>query len=411
MGNEQVKMDKNNEYITFQNIQQSLGLKNHSLFKKYLQEIFIDIASSKTGKSKSNEKYLSRSTFHDYIKLPIFISEKLFNSFLISNRQEGLSEDEFVNGFFKLYMGTFEETAKIIFNLFDFDKDGIIKKEDVKLILSYLPLTNINEENDQTIENTIQFLGFQMKSLEEIDDIVNNTFKKYGDKMKFAQFKETVQNRKSDALLQIIFFLYQKKPFSAKNIESLKIKYEIDDKEYEKIEKEYKKKSKIGSSIKIKVPNKISTLSPAQIFLKKTFNIKPLQISTAEFNETNKSLNLMNSTNSITSIPSLNKSDLIIYEENEKNEYDNQKKSNKEQFDKNMSIVRLDNDTTLADSLKLKSLNIEDYNNKENLKELVDKSKQRNYSPSKYLNKQEKLNNLALMNKSIDYESSIISQS
>ena len=411
MGNEQAKMDKNNEYITFQNIQQSLGLKNHSLFKKYLQEIFIDIASSKTGKSKSNEKYLSRSTFHDYIKLPIFISEKLFNSFLISNRQEGLSEDEFVNGFFKLYMGTFEETAKIIFNLFDFDKDGIIKKEDVKLILSYLPLTNINEENDQTIENTIQFLGFQMKSLEEIDDIVNNTFKKYGDKMKFAQFKETVQNRKSDALLQIIFFLYQKKPFSAKNIESLKIKYEIDDKEYEKIEKEYKKKSKIGSSIKIKVPNKISTLSPAQIFLKKTFNIKPLQISTAEFNETNKSLNLMNSTNSITSIPSLNKSDLIIYEENEKNEYDNQKKSNKEQFDKNMSIVRLDNDTTLADSLKLKSLNIEDYNNKENLKELVDKSKQRNYSPSKYLNKQEKLNNLALMNKSIDYESSIISQS
>ena len=409
MGNEQDnKKDKNNEYITFQNIQQSLGLKNHSLFKKYLQEIFVDLAISKTGKSKSNEKYLSRSTFHDYIKLPIFISEKLFNSFLISNRQEGLSEDEFVNGFFKLYMGTFEETTKIIFNLFDFDKDGIIKKEDVKLILSYLPLTNINEENEKKIENTIQILGFQMKSLEEIDDIVNNTFKKYGDKMKFVQFKETVQNKKSDALLQIIFFLYQKKPFSAKSIESLKIKYEIDDKEYEKIEKEYKKKSKIGSSVKIKVPNQVSILSPAQIFLKKTFNIKPLQISTED---NNKSLNLMNPTGSFGSIPCLNKSDLIIYEENEKTGYDSENKSNKDQFDKNISIVRLDNDTTLADSLKLKSLNMEDYNNKENLKEIVDKSKQRNYSPSKYLNKQEKLNNLALMYKSIDYESSLISNS
>ena len=414
MGNEQAKKDKNNEYITFENVQQSLGLKNHSLFKKYLQEIFVDLSVSKNGKSKSSEKYLSRSTFHDYVKLPIFISEKLFNSFLISNEEEGLSEDEFVNGFYKLYMGTFEETTKIIFNLFDFDKDGIIKKEDVKLILSYLPLTNINEENAQKIENTVQIFGFQMKRLEEIDDIVNNTFKKYGDKMKFVQFKETVQNRKSDALLQIIFFLYQKKPFCEKSIESLKIKYEIDDKEYEKIEKEYIRKSKISSSVKIKVPNQVSTLSPAQVFLKKKYNIKPLQMSTEAHTESskfkNKSQNLMNQTDSFGSTPSLTQSDIIIYEENDNNCNDNEKNNIKEQFDKNMSIVRLDNNTTLADSLKLKSLNIEDVNNKENLKEIVDKSKQRNYSTSKYLNKQEKLNNLALMNKSIDYESSLISE-
>ena len=81
MGNESNKKEKNNEYITFQHIQESLGLKNHSLFKKYLQEVFIDLSIQKNEKSKSNEKYLSRLTFHDYIKLPIFISEKLFNSF------------------------------------------------------------------------------------------------------------------------------------------------------------------------------------------------------------------------------------------------------------------------------------------------------------------------------------------
>ena len=64
-----------------------------------------------------------------------------------------------------------------------------------------------------------------MKSLEEIDDIVSKTFKKYEGKMNFEQFKDTVQNKKSDVLLQIICFLYQEKPFSAKNIESLKLKY------------------------------------------------------------------------------------------------------------------------------------------------------------------------------------------
>ena len=407
MGNESNKKEKNNEYITFEHIQESLGLKNHSLFKKYLQEVFIDLS---VQKSKSNEKYLSRLTFHEYIKLPIFISEKLFDSFASSNKQDGLTEDEFVNGFFKLYMGTFEETTKIIFNLLDFDKDGIIKKEDVKLILSYLPLNNINEENDKKIENINKVLGFQMKSLEEIEDIVNNTFKKYGDKMKFVHFKDTVQNKKSDVLLQIIFFLYQKKPFKAKNIESLKIKYEqINDKEYEKMENEYKKRSK-KSIVKIKAPNEeISTLFPVQIFFKKKFNINTEENNYKE--NLNKSLNLMIPKDSVLSNTFLNKSDLIIYDENEiNNNYDNDK-NNIENFDKNISIVRLDNDTTLADSYKLKNFSTDDYNNKDNLKEIVDKSKQRNYSPSKYLNKQEKLNNLALTNKSIDYENSLISNS
>ena len=246
MGNETNKNDNNNEYITFEYIQESLGIKNPSLFKKYLQEIFIDLATLKNEKSKSNEKHLSLLTFHDYIKLPIFISEKLFNSFATSKNQEGLTEDEFVNGFFKLYMGTFQETTKVIFNLLDFDKDGVIKKEDVKLTLSYLPLNDVNEENDKKLESLNEVLGFQMKSLEEIDDIVSKTFKKYEDKMKFEQFKDTVQNKKSDVFLQIIFFLYQQKPFSAKNLESLKIKFEQkNDKEYEKMLKEFKKKKEL----------------------------------------------------------------------------------------------------------------------------------------------------------------------
>ena len=175
MGNDtNKKEDKNsNDYITFESVQETLGLKNHSLFKKYLQEVFIDLATLKNEKSKSNDKHLSLLTFHDYIKLPIFISEKLFNSFATSKDQEGLTEDEFVNGFFKLYMGTFQETTRVIFNLLDFDKDGIIKKDDVKLTLSYLPLNDVNEENDKNIEYTNQVLGFQMKRLEEIEDIVN----------------------------------------------------------------------------------------------------------------------------------------------------------------------------------------------------------------------------------------------
>ena len=273
MGNDSDKKDKiNKEFITFEVIQESLGIKNPNLFKKYLQEVFVDL-STKSEKSKA--KYLSRLTFYDYIKLPIFISEKLFNSFASSNQQEGLKEEEFVKGFFKLYMGSFQETTKVIFDLLDFDKDGIIRQEDVKIILSYLPLNDVSEEKEKRLESVKEVLGVQMKSLEEIDDIVSKTFKKYEDKMNFEQFEDTVQNKKSDVLLQIICFLYQQKPFSAKNIESMKLKYrDIEDEEYEKMMDVYGRRTRKGVSVRIKTPNQASILSPAGSFFKRRFSIK-----------------------------------------------------------------------------------------------------------------------------------------
>ena len=412
MGNNNNTKDKNNDYISFELIQGSLGLKNHSLFKKYLQEIFIDLSTPINEKSKSNEKYLSKLTFYDYIKLPIFIAEKLFKTFSTSKNQEGLTEDEFVNGFFKLYMGTFQETAKLIFDLLDFDKDGVIKKEDVKLILSYLPLKDVNENNEKKIESLNEVLNFQMKSLEEIDDLVNKTFKKHEDKMKFEQFKDIMQNQMSDILLQIILFLYQQKPFSSKNIETLKIKYDqANDKEYIKLEKEFIRKYKKNSIIKIKTPNQLSTLSPAQIFFRKKFQTKNFNLNDEENNDEvaykTKSVNLMFQTESNNSFPFLNKSDLVIYEGNEINfdEKSENSQKNKDLYDSNISIVRLNNDKVLTDSI---NLNLEENNGKD-IKEIIDKSKQRNFSPSKYLNNKENLNNLALLKKSVDYQNNLIS--
>ena len=217
MGNDSdQKSNSSEEYIPFVEIQESLGIEDQFLFKKYLQEVFIDLSSKMTN---SKIKYLSRITFYDYIKLPIFISEKLFNSFSLSENKKGLTENEFVDGFFDLYSGTFHETAKKIFNLLDFNKDGYIHKEDVKLILSHLPLNNINESKEIK-----KIFCRQMKSLEEIKDILNRTFDNYENRMNFEQYINIIQNEKSDIYLQIILFLYQNKPFSYKNIECLKLK-------------------------------------------------------------------------------------------------------------------------------------------------------------------------------------------
>ena len=403
MGNDSDKKDKiNSEFITFELIQESLGLKNQALFKKYLQEVFVDLS---TKKEKSKTKYLSRLTFYDYIKLPIFISEKLFNSFASSSQQEGLSEDEFVDGFFKLYMGTFKQTTKTIFDLLDFDKDGIIKKEDVKIILSYLPLNDVSEEQEKTLESVKEVLGVQMKSLDEIDDIVSKTFKKYEDKMNFEQFKDTVQNKKSDVLLQIICFLYQEKPFSAKNIESLKLKYgQIEDDEYEKMMNAYGKGPKKHVSVKIKTPNQTSVLSPAGTFFRRKFSIKGFKLdeSTKNTNDNNKTKSEDIRAQKMLSkkVENSNNSEFTINEETGK------KKGNEiDPYDKNISMVRLNNERTLEDIKQFKS---KEYNNKENIKEFLDKSKQRYSSPTKYLQEKASYNSLALMNKDIDYEKNLI---
>ena len=231
MGNDsEQKSNLVEDYIPFEAIQESLGISDQFLFKKYLQEIFVDL-STKVNNSKN--KYISRITFYDYVKLPIFISEKLYNSFSIYENQIGLTENEFVNGFFNLYSGTFQDTAKIVFNILDFDKDGIIHKEDVKIILSYLPLNDESESIEKNNDSLKKIFRSQMKSLEEIDELLNITFDKFENEMNFEQYIDIIQNEKSDVYLQIILFLYQKKPFNHKNIESLKLKYkEKDDEDY-----------------------------------------------------------------------------------------------------------------------------------------------------------------------------------
>ena len=154
MGNESDSETQNDEkeakdYITFERVQESLNLSNPKLFKKYLHEVFLDLSSSPDSK---NNKYISNLTFYDYLRLPIFISDKLFKSFK-KHIKAGLIESEFVNGFYQLYMGTFEETTKRIFNLLDFDKDSAIQKEDVRLILIYLLLDDFNSNNNSAIDD------------------------------------------------------------------------------------------------------------------------------------------------------------------------------------------------------------------------------------------------------------------
>ena len=201
-------MDHQNDYIDFNEIKKYVGITDEILFLKYLKEVYKDLASRKDETKKNG---IAKQTFLDYIKLPIFISEKVFNAFDLDH-DSFLNPKEFIKGMKHLYNGNFEESIETVFSLLDFNSDKIIEKEDVKLLLSYLPL--------KSDKSKIEY-KYQMESLNEIDEIASTTFNNKN-KLTFEEFKSIIENKKSDVFLQILCFLYQKKPFTEENINVLK---------------------------------------------------------------------------------------------------------------------------------------------------------------------------------------------
>jgi Ca2+-binding EF-hand superfamily protein len=54
---------------------------------------------------------------------------------------------EFTEGMTILFSESFDKMAKFIFGFYDFDKDGVISKEDVRTVLSYIPLNTRSKAN------------------------------------------------------------------------------------------------------------------------------------------------------------------------------------------------------------------------------------------------------------------------
>jgi Ca2+-binding EF-hand superfamily protein len=57
-----------------------------------------------------------------------------------------------VEGMKILFCEGFEKSSKFIFDLYDFDKDGYITKEDIRVVLSYVPLKTQQKEDSLKFE-------------------------------------------------------------------------------------------------------------------------------------------------------------------------------------------------------------------------------------------------------------------
>ena len=241
------------EFIDFNEIKKIISVENEELFLVYLKEVYKDLADRN---EENRKKGIMKIIFFDYLKLPMFISEKVFMVF-DEDKDGFLSSKEFILGMNKLYNGSYQDTIKLIFDILDFNHDGFIEKDDAKMILSLLPL--------KTDRSKVEY-KYQMQSLEEIGEIIDCTFGKMK-KLNLEEFKTMVEKHKSDIFIQIICFLYQKKPFTEKNINELKSSKKVIPNDLILQTPQVKSKESVNN-ILLPSPSKKTFLSPVANLLK-----------------------------------------------------------------------------------------------------------------------------------------------
>lgn len=232
-------------FIDMDNIRSIIKISNVNLFPFYLLEIYKDL---KERNESNKKKGIGKIIFYEYIKLPIFVSDKLFDA-LDLNKDGYLDKNEFINGLFDLYYGSLEKNLEIIFRIYDFDKDEKINKKDITQLLSYLPLKNESK---------------QVESVKELEFLVSDLF--INEHITKDDFFKIIKLKSSEIFLDLYCYLISNYPFSINSIENFKNhpKIQEQDLKIESYDKEYistPKKTPIES------PEFVSKIEPLELDL------------------------------------------------------------------------------------------------------------------------------------------------
>lgn len=123
---------------------------------------------------------------------------------------------------FKIYYASFDTQVKLVFEIYDFDRDGFITPEDVRIILSYVPILNTKEVKTGPREGAITSEGggyedfdARIKIQEQISEMVSICFVKK-EKLNLEEFQQIQENTSSDMLLNILNLLRMRLPCTDK---------------------------------------------------------------------------------------------------------------------------------------------------------------------------------------------------
>jgi Ca2+-binding EF-hand superfamily protein len=111
----------------------------------YFRNVYADLLLRSSPTKDSKTQTVDKVTLVEFINLPGIMSDRFYTLMGNNNKNEQrVVQDKFISTMMLVYSSTLEEKMQLAFNIFDFDCDGRISAEDVKLVLSYIPSRKIN---------------------------------------------------------------------------------------------------------------------------------------------------------------------------------------------------------------------------------------------------------------------------
>eukprot|EP00347_Sterkiella_histriomuscorum_P022522 403338173 len=257
------------------------------VIEPYFKDIYSDLVHRSTDPSKGIDKL----TIMKYSQLPGIIAERFF-TLLDVNKTGYVSFKNFMDQLLMLFHSNLKQKLMSVFQMYDFDDDGLVYKEDVRIILSYMPLVEDNEfiEQNQNLASSpivknlrvLKMKGEQTK--EDIQEFLDNVFK-VKSTINFEQFCEINARFSSDMFLSLIVLIHSSLPCNRslyKFKKNFKSKCKSDQNQFfnrrnlSKSSKQSSPSNKSNEDNKIASPILIKNLRPLQIFVNKHAQLSQL---------------------------------------------------------------------------------------------------------------------------------------
>ena len=113
-----------------------------TVFIPYMTEVFKDQAERAKGQNEPSNAGINRLTFLQFLNLPGILGDRLFNMCCQKKDKYGhVSLFEFRKLMQKIFYSRVETKLSLIFDMYDFDSDGKITCDDIRFLLSHIPLS------------------------------------------------------------------------------------------------------------------------------------------------------------------------------------------------------------------------------------------------------------------------------
>lgn len=138
------QMDK----IELVDMQVPMDIKNNEIAVLYLDNLYKDLIQRTANPEKGIPRVVLVEVtykivyFSQLLNCPGLIGERLFSIF-DADKDGYSSKQEFFEAACRIMSYNFEDNLKIVFDIYDFDGDGLISQEDIRTLLSHVPLSEI----------------------------------------------------------------------------------------------------------------------------------------------------------------------------------------------------------------------------------------------------------------------------